>query len=65
MQYGPGIGGRESGQTLLLVLANNHINSKVDNRVKERAPEREQSWPVQSLSRGVGGGDPARSEVLL
>lgn len=31
-----GNGGRESGPALLLVLANNHINSKVDNQVGEK-----------------------------
>lgn len=30
-----GNGGRESGPALLLVLANKHINSKVDNQVGE------------------------------
>lgn len=33
MQYSQGTGGRESGLALLLVLANKHINSKVDNQV--------------------------------
>lgn len=75
MQYSRGVDGRESGQALLLVLANKHINSKVDNQVGwgergaapgvKRAVQREQSWPVQSLSRGGGGGDTARSETQL
>lgn len=60
------------------MLANKHINSKVDNQVGlgvgggrgtasgvKRAVQREQSWPVQSLRRGGGGGDTLRSEALL
>lgn len=79
-QYSRGIGGRESrAGCFALVVANKHINSKVDNQVGscggwrgdrgaasgvKRAVQREQSWPVQSLSRGGGGGDSHRSEAL-
>lgn len=60
------------------MLANKHINSKVDNQVGfgwrgggrgpasgvKRAVQREQSWPVQSLSRVVGEGAHSGVEAL-